>query len=170
MVLPPLTEQCRTCFQEIPPDDENLNNQITIVLEHTPNEFSESRENQPIYLEEDACYVGINYINITVVFDHEMDLSSELIENHSLAVHYSNSELNQQNITTDFEPISDSFSELEEDNIVCLGTYCSEIELETQNVTTVFEDVEHCTIFHELSWNNMNPVNENIGTENVSVD
>ena len=170
MVLPPLPERCRSCFQEIPPDDENLNNQITIVLEHTPNEFPESRENQPIYLEEDASYVGINYINITVLFDHEMDLSSELIGHHSLADHYSNSELNQQNITTDFEPISDSFSELEEDNIVCLGTHCSEIELETQNVTTVFEDVEHCTIFHELSWNNMNPVNENVGTENVSVD
>ena len=169
MVLPPLSVQYRSCFQEIPPDDENLNNQITIVLEHTPNAFSDSGDNQPIYLEEDVPYMGINYLNITVGFDHEMDSSSELIENHSLADHCSNAELNHQNITIDFEPISDSFSELEEDYIICLGTYCPEIELETQNVATVFEEVEHCTIFHELSRNNTNPVNENIAIENMSV-
>ena len=170
MVLHPPPVQYRRCFQEIAPDDENLNNQMTIVLEHASNAFSESGDHQPIYLEEDVPFMETNYLNITVGFDHEMHSSSELMENHSLADHCSNEELNHQNMTTDFEPILDSFSELEEDDVVCLGTYCSEIELETQNVTTVFGDVEHCTIFHELSRNNMNPVNENITIENMSVD
>ena len=170
MVLPPPPVQYRSCFQEITPNDENLNNQMAIVLEHASNAFSESGDHQPIYLEEDVPFMETNYLNITVGFDNEMDSSSVLIENHSLADHYSNEELNHQNITADFEPILDSFSELEEDSVVCLGTYCSEIELETQNVTTVFGDVEHCTIFHELSMNNMNPVNENITIENMSVD
>ena len=170
MVLPPPPVQYRRCFQEIAPDDENLNNQMTIVLEHASNAFSESGDHQPIYLEEDVPFMETNYLNITVGFDNEMDSSSVLTENHNLVDHYSNEELNHQNITADFEPILDSFSELEEHSIVCLGTYCSEIELETQNVTTVFGDVEHCTIFHELSRNNMNPVNENITIENMSVD
>lgn len=170
MVLPPPPVQYRSCFQEITPNDENLITQITIALEHSSNAFSESGDHQPIYLEEDVPFMELNYLNITVGFDHEMHSSSELMENHSLADQCSNEELNHQNLTTDFEPILDSFSELEEDDVVCLGTYCSEIELETQNVTTVFGDVEHGTIFPELSRNNMNLVNENIVIENMSVD